>query len=73
MSLLAATDLLTLAPRSLVRQLDGDGLAVLPIAALRIPRAVVLLSRQGTVPTPLMQAVIDALLARPAAAGRSGR
>ena len=73
LSLLAATDLLTLAPRSLVRQLAGDGLVVLPIAALRIPRAVVLLSRQGTVPTPLMQAVIDALLARPAAAGRSGR
>ncbi|MDQ7957125.1 MAG: LysR family transcriptional regulator [Rhodocyclaceae bacterium] len=73
LSLLAATDLLTLAPRSLVRQLAGDSLVVLPVAALRIPRAVVLLSRQGAAPTPLMQAVIDALLARPGAPGRSGR
>lgn len=63
LSMLAATDLVTLVPRSLMLKTVEDRFAVLPIAALRIPRAVVLLSRPGSDWSPLMRTVLDQLLA----------
>lgn len=62
LSVLAATDLVTLVPRSFMRRAT-DEFAVLPVAALRIPRAVVLLSRPGSAWSPLMETLRDSLLA----------
>jgi len=63
LSVLAATDLVTLVPRSFMRHADDNRFAVLPVPALRVPRAVVLLSRPGSTWSPLMQALRDNLLA----------
>ena len=67
LSVLAATDLVTLVPRSFMRHADDSRFAVLPVPALRVPRAVVLLSRPGSSWSPLMQALRDSLLALKAA------
>lgn len=64
LSVLAATDLVTLVPRSFMRHAPDQRFAVLPVAALRIARAVVLLSRPGAAWSPLMEALRDSLLAR---------
>ncbi|RTQ36956.1 LysR family transcriptional regulator [Variovorax gossypii] len=63
LSVLAATDLVTLVPRSFMRHADDRRFAVLPVPALKVPRAVVLLSRPGSTWSPLMQALRDNLLA----------
>ena len=65
LSVLAATDLVTLVPASFLRRADAAQVAVLPVAALRVPRAVVLLSRPGSSWSPLKQALRDALLLQP--------
>ncbi|NIM42457.1 MAG: LysR family transcriptional regulator [Hydrogenophaga sp.] len=64
LAMLAATDLLTLVPRSLLQNTASARFAELPVAALRIPRAVVLLSREGSPWSPLMRTLRDQLLAR---------
>jgi hypothetical protein len=53
----------TLVPRSFMRRATDDRFAVLPVAALRVPRAVVLLSRSGSAWSPLMETLRDKLLA----------
>lgn len=63
LSVLAATDLITLVPRSFMQRAKGEAFAVLPISALRIPRAVVLITRPGSAWSPLMETLRDALLA----------
>lgn len=62
LSVMAATDLVTLVPASFLRRANAAQVAVLPVAALRVPRAVVLLSRPGSSWSPLKQALRDALL-----------
>ncbi len=62
LSVLAATDLVALVPRSFMRHAEDHRFTVLPVAALRVPRAVVLLSRPGATWTPLMEALRDSLL-----------
>ncbi|MCW5257137.1 LysR family transcriptional regulator [Verminephrobacter aporrectodeae subsp. tuberculatae] len=64
LAVLAATDLVTLVPRSFMQHVESRQFRVLPIAALCVPRAVVLLSRPGSNWSPLMQALRDGLLAR---------
>ncbi|WP_288252658.1 LysR family transcriptional regulator [uncultured Hydrogenophaga sp.] len=64
LSMLAATDLVTLVPRSLMRNTATTRFAELPIPALRIPRAVVLVSREGSPWSPLMRTVREQLLTR---------
>jgi len=59
---LAATDLVTLVPRSFMRQAPDERFAVLPVTALRIPRAVILLSRPGSAWSPLTETLRDNLL-----------
>jgi len=63
LSVLAATDLVTLVPRSFMQHATDDRFTVLPVAALRIPRAVLLLSRPGSAWSPLMQTLRDHLIA----------
>lgn len=63
LSVLTATDLVTLVPRSFMRHADDSRFAVLPVPSLRVPRTVVLLSRPGSSWSPLMQALRDSLLA----------
>ncbi|KTT25646.1 LysR family transcriptional regulator [Pseudacidovorax intermedius] len=64
LSVLAATDLVTLLPRSLMPLAAQDRFVQLPVAALRIPRAVVLLSRPGSAWSPLMETLRGLLLER---------
>lgn len=71
LSVLAATDLVTLVPRSFMRHAEDHRFSVLPVPALRVPRAVVLLSRPGAAWSPLMQALRDGLL-RSRAGARPG-
>lgn len=63
LSVLAATDLVMMVPRSFMRHVEGQQFGVLPITELRVPRAVVLLSRPGSGWSPLMQTLRDNLLA----------
>lgn len=63
LSVLATTDLVTLVPRSFMQHAPDHRFAVLPIAALRVARAVVLLSRPGSAWSPLMWTLRDNLLA----------
>jgi DNA-binding transcriptional LysR family regulator len=63
LSVLAATNLVTLVPRSFMRRAAEERFAVLPVPALRIPRAVILLSRPGSAWSPLMETLRDNLLA----------
>ncbi|RSZ31051.1 LysR family transcriptional regulator [Variovorax beijingensis] len=63
LSVLAATDLVTLVPRSFMQHATDERFAVLPVAALCIPRAVILLSRPGSAWSPLMETLRDSLLA----------
>lgn len=72
LSVLAATDLVTLVPRSFMQHAQDDRFTVLPVAALRIPRAVVLLSRPGAPWSPLMASLRDGLLARARPPRRGG-
>lgn len=69
LSVLAATDLVTLVPRSFMQHATDERFAVLPVAALCIPRAVVLLSRPGSAWSPLMETLRDSLLALKSAKG----
>lgn len=62
LGLLAGTDLLTLVPRSFLRHRHDARCVELPIAALRIPRSVVLVSRADADWTPLMAALRDGML-----------
>lgn len=62
LSVLGSTDLVTLVPRSFMQHVHEDRFMVLPVAALRIPRAVVLLSRPGAPWSPLMSSLRDALI-----------
>ncbi|MCW5235565.1 LysR family transcriptional regulator [Verminephrobacter eiseniae] len=63
LSVLAATDLVTMVPRSFMRHVEDRQFGVLPVAALHVPRAVELLSRSGAGWSPLMQTLRDNLLA----------
>ena len=63
LSLLANSDFLTLMPRSFLRHRKDGQFVELPIAALRVPRAVVLVSRRGASWSPLMTALRDGMLA----------
>ena len=62
LSVVATTNLVTLVPRSFMQHAQDDGFSVLPVAALRIPRAVVLLSRPGAPWSPLMASLRDGLI-----------
>ncbi|WP_234196462.1 LysR family transcriptional regulator [Pseudacidovorax sp. NFM-22] len=64
LTVLAATDLVTLLPRSLMPLAPAERFVQLPVAALRIPRAVVLLSRPGSAWSPLMETLRGLLLER---------
>lgn len=64
LTVLAATDLVTLLPRSLMQLAPAERFTQLPVAALRIPRAVVLLSRPGSAWSPLMETLRGLLLER---------
>jgi DNA-binding transcriptional LysR family regulator len=63
LSILAATDLVTLVPRSFFHHAVDHHFAQLPVAALRVPRALVLLARPGLAWSPLMQSLRNGLLA----------
>lgn len=63
LSVLAATDLVTLVPRSFMQHATDERFAVLLVAALCIPRAALLLSRPGSAWSPLMETLRDGLLA----------
>jgi DNA-binding transcriptional LysR family regulator len=63
LSVLAATDLVTLVPRSFMQHATDERFTVLPVAALCIPRAVILLSRPGSAWSPLMETLRASLLA----------
>ena len=62
LSILASTDLISLVPASFLRHTDQKRFQVLPLAQLRVPRAVVLLTRTGSKPSPLLEAFRQALL-----------
>ena len=62
MSLLATTDLISLVPASMLRDRDRSRFRVLPVAQLHVPRAVVLLSRTGSLWSPLMTVFKEALM-----------
>jgi hypothetical protein len=57
-ALLRHTDLLALLPQSTLRLPEQSDLHVLPIAALKIPREVLLLTRTGST-SPLMHAFVE--------------
>lgn len=63
LALVRSTDLLAMAPQSLLRATDQKDLHMLPLPALRLTRAVVLLTRKGTAWSPLMETFRDALVA----------
>lgn len=73
LSLLAATDLISLVPESFFRYADKERFQPLPIAQLRLPRSIVLLTRAGSSLSPLMEALRETLmLQKNALKGRVG-
>lgn len=64
LGIVALTDLVTLVPQSLMRQTQGNRFAVLPIAPLRLPRSIVLLSRTGSASAHWVQTLREALIQR---------
>lgn len=75
LALVRSTDLLAMAPQSLLRVSAQSDLHILPLAQLKLTRAVVLLTRTGAACSPLMDAFRDALVAsaaRQAAAAHRG-
>ena len=62
LSLLASTDLISLVPASILRHTDNERFFVLPVAQLRVPRTVVLLSRPGSSWSSLMETFKETLL-----------
>ncbi|MBY4598140.1 LysR family transcriptional regulator [Ottowia caeni] len=64
LAILSQTDLVTMAPRSVLSSSGGTGFVELGIPALRMPRTVVLLSRLEGFWSPLMEAIRERLMAR---------
>ncbi|QNK71332.1 LysR family transcriptional regulator [Variovorax sp. PAMC26660] len=62
LTLIRATDLITLAPLASLRQVDGADLHVLDLPALQLPRTGVVMTRAGAAKSPLLIAFKDAFV-----------
>lgn len=67
LSLVRSTNLITLAPLASLKAVGGNGLHVLDLPALQLPRTGVAMTRTGAVSSPLLVAFRDALVSASAA------